>query len=292
MENIRRLKNIMAQLARHWGFWVSISVVLGLILGNFVFNEFIGKPNVGVVRITTTLYPWTTPDIVKMLKYVEENNAIKAAVLEIDCPGGDAVSTEELYLDITRLRDKKPVVVYVNTVCASGGYYISAPANFIFAKASSTLGSVGAYARLPERETMSEDIIPTGPNKLTGSSTQEVMSRLEMLKQSFLQAVMFQRGDRLKISKEELSKAGVYNGIEGIRYGLIDGIGSGLDGIQKAAELAGLRNYGVIDINEKLRLYLPAWWYSVESSNAQTFIFQEGTFPRYYFLYVSPEAQP
>ncbi len=292
MESLRQLKSMAARVVRHWGFWVSLAAVLGLIVGNFVFNEFIGEPNVGVVRINTTLYPWTAPEIVKMLKYAEENNAIKAVVLEIDCPGGDAVSTEELYLDIVQLRSKKPVVAYINLVGASGGYYISAPANFICAKTSSTLGSVGAFVLLPERETIFENAIPTGPYKVTGSSIGEVVSRLEMLKQSFLQAVMFQRGDRLKISKEELSKAGVYNGIEGVRYGLIDEIGSSFDAMQKAAELAGLRNYGIIDINEELSLSLPAWYERVESSSAQISKLQGGTLPIYYFLYMSPEAQP
>ena len=291
MGNLRRLKNIAARIVRHWGFWVLLAMVLGLILGNFTFNEFIGKPNVGVVRINTTLYPWTAPQIVKMLKYAEENNAIKAVVLEIDCPGGDAVSTEELYLDIVGLRNKKPDEAYVNTVGASGGYYISVAANFIYAKASSTLGGVGAYVSLPEREKIFEDVIPTGPYKATGSSIREVVSRLEMLKQSFLQAVSAQRGDRLKISKEELSKAGLYNGIQAVRYGLIDEIGSSFDAIQKAAELAGLRNYGVIDINEELSLSLSAWYERVESSSAQASKLQGGMLPVYYFLYISPEAQ-
>jgi protease-4 len=266
--------------------------VLGLILGNFAFNTFIGKPDIGVVKIDTTLYPWTTPDIVKMLNYATGNNTIKAVVLEIDCPGGDAVSAEELYLDIVHLRDIKPVVAYINIVGASGGYYISSAANFIYAKSSSTVGSVGAYVSLPERETLFENIIPTGPNKLTGSSTEEAVNQLEMLKQSFLQAVMFQRGNRLKISKEELSKAGVYNGLEGVRYGLIDNIGSSFDAVQKAAELAGLRNYEVIDINDKLSVSLPPWWENVTPSNTQASKLQEGALPIYYFLYISPETQP
>ena len=94
MANLRRLNSTVAGLIHLWWFWVSIAAVLGLIFGNFVFNEFVAKPSGGVVSINTTLYPWTTPKVVKMLKYVEQNDAIKAVVLEIDCPGGDAVSAE------------------------------------------------------------------------------------------------------------------------------------------------------------------------------------------------------
>lgn len=292
MKNLGQSKHMVARLVRHWGFWVSLTAVLGLILGNFIFNQFIGEPSIGVVRANTTLFPWTTPKLIKMLKYAEQNQAIKAVVLEIDCPGGDAVSTEELFLDIVNLRSKKPVVAYVNTVGASGGYYIAAAANFIYAKSSSTLGSVGAFVSLPEREAVFENTIPTGPYKVTGSSIREVVSRLEMLKLSFLQAVSAQRGERLKITKEELSKAGVYSGIQALRYGLVDEIGSSSDAIQKAAELAGLRNYRVIDINEELSLSLPAWYERVESSSAQATRLQGGALPVYYFLYVPPEALP
>lgn len=292
MAHLKGLKDIAARLVRHWGFWVVVAVVLGSVFGNFVFNGFIGTPSVGVLRINSALYPWTAPDIIKMLRYAEQNDAIKAVVLEIDCPGGDAVSTEEIYLDIVRLRSTKPVVAYVDTVSASGGYYISVAANFVYAKRSSMVGSVGAYVSLPERETILEYVIPTGPNKTTGSSMREAVSRLEMLKQSFLQAVSAQRGDRLKISKEELSRAGIYNGIQAVRYGLIDEIGSSLDGIQKAAELAGLRNYGVVSINEKLSLSSPAWYERVETSSTQASKLHGGMLPIYYFLYISPEAQP
>lgn len=292
MKKLERLKSLPARSVRHWGFWVSIAIVLGLVLGISVFNVFIGKPNVGIVRINSSLYPWTVPKIVKMLKYAEENDDIKAVVLEIDSPGGDTTSTEELYLDIVELRKEKPVVAYINLVGASGGYYVSVAANFIYAKPSSTLGSVGAWGRLPERGRISEEVIRTGPYKVTGSSRKEAVNRLEMLKESFLQAVMSQRGDQLKISEEELSKAAIYNGVQGLRYGLVDEIGSSFDAVQKAAELAGLRNYGVIDINKELNLSLPPWWqdehkesWSAEASKLH------GNIPIYYYLYIPPEAQ-
>ncbi len=291
MAHLKGLKDIAARLIRHWGFWVAIATVAGLLLGNVTFNGFIGQPNVGVVKIDVSLYPWTAPKIVQMLKYVEENDAIKAVVLQVDCPGGDAVSTEELYLHIVKLRNKKPVVVSVDIVSASGGYYISTAANFIYAKASSTLGSVGAFVSLPEREQAIQDIITTGPYKATGSSIGEFATRLEMLKQGFLGAVSAQRGERLKISKEELSKAGLYNGIQAVRYGLIDEIGSRSDAIVKAAELAGLRNYGTIDINDKLRVSLISWYLHAPSSGNQSLELQGGAVPLYYFLYVPPDGR-
>ncbi len=274
---------------RHWSLWVLLAIALGVVSGNFVFDTFIGKPNVGIVQINSLLYPWTLPRIAEMLKYVAENDKIKAVVLEIDSPGGDAVSSEEIYLEILELRKKKPVIAHINLVGASGAYYVSLAANLIYAKSTTTLGSIGAWVQLPEHETMPEDVIWTGPYKETGSSIRETVNRLEMFKQNFLQTVTSQRGDKLKISQDELSKAGIYNGIESLRYGLIDEFGSSSQAIQKAAELAGLRNYGTVDVNTELDVYLPAWWtfsWSAEASKIHS-----NMLPIYYYLYTSPEAQ-
>jgi len=79
-------------------------------------------------------------------------------VLEIDCLGGDAVSTEEIYLNVLRLRGEKPVVACVNNWGLSGGYYVQVASNFIYAKPTSLIGSVGAWVWLPEQEELFEDI--------------------------------------------------------------------------------------------------------------------------------------
>lgn len=109
------------------------------------------------------------------------------------------------------------------------------------------------------------------------------MGELEMLRHEFVEAVMSQRGDRLKLSEEELSRSEIYSGVESLRYGLIDDIGTSTAAIEKAAKLAGIRNYGVIDINEELRIWKPTYWpwaFSLESLKSQT-----GLMPTYYYLY-------
>ncbi len=96
----------------------------------------------------------------------------------------------------------------------------------------------------------------------------------EMIKESFLRAVISQRGERLKISKAELSKARIYIGIEALRYGLIDEIGSSSDAIEKAAELAGIKRYERLDINEELSL-LPPWYELVAVSENRSYQLSE-----------------
>ncbi len=116
-----RIAGAAGRVLGNVALWVVIAVILGALLGNYAFGRFIGRPSLAVVRIDTTLFPWTASGITKMLDHVENQSSIKAVVLEIDCPGGDAVSAEELYLRVVGLRGKKPVVAYVNTVAASGG---------------------------------------------------------------------------------------------------------------------------------------------------------------------------
>lgn len=256
MGKIASIKRAVARCLGSYVFWV----LFALIVAFLIFNAFIARPKVGIIRVASIfLDPPQAAAVVKMLQYVEETDEIKALVLEIDSIGGAAVSAEEVYLYLVRLKQEKPVVAYVNIWSVSGGYYIAVPANFIYAKPTSLVGNVGVVASLPpEREEIEEDVMGSGPSK-TATSRREVINWVEMAKESFLRAVISQRGDRLKISKEELAKATIYLGIEALKYGLIDEIGSGADAIKKAADLAGVRQYEVEDINKKLDL-LPPWY--------------------------------
>lgn len=310
MKRLHSIKSSVLRGLRSWVFLVLAALIVGGLVSYLLMPIVIPRPSVGIIRVSGWyLDEWTAPRVVEMLRYAEQDDAIKAVVLEIDTPGGWAVSTEEIYWNILRLREKKPVVAYINLIGASGGYYISVASNYIYAKPTSMIGSVGASVWLPRREEIYEDLIWTGPFKDTGSSRRDAVNRLEMLRQSFLAAVVSQRGERLDISEEELSKAAIYSGIEGIRYGLVDDIGSSSDAIEKAAELAGIRRYELININKELGLLRP--WYgdlsAQESSLSphryeywpwseapsgrkawQQFI---ASAPQYFYLYMPPEVQ-
>lgn len=262
-----------------------LAFLLSIVLGCLSFNYFIGKPQIGIINISGIIWqPRTTENILQMLQYASESRAIKAVVLVIDSPGGLAEPTEEIYLDTIRLKAKKPVIASVNQVAASGGYYIAAAANYIYAKPTSYVGSIGALTSLPTPEDIDESTISTGPFKLTGSGTRKAMFELEMLKEGFLQAVISQRGERLKLSKEELSRAEIYNGIEGTKYGLIDKIGTTVEAVNKAAEYAGIRRYDVVDVNKALGIVpLPTYFFQKPSP------LPSGLTPVNYYLYLETE---
>lgn len=252
-EKLILIKNLTANFFPPYNFWIFLVLVLGVFFSVLVFQTFIKKPEVGIIRISGPIFfQEQAREIVEMIRYAREKKEIKAIVLDIDSPGGAASPIEEIYLTLLKLRTKKPIVASINQQGASGGYYLAIASNFIYAKPDSQIGSIGAWTTLPWPETISEEVLPTGPFKDTGMTRQKAVGQLEMLRQSFLEAVLFQRGKKLKISPEELAKAEVYLGLEGLRYGLIDGLGSGLEAIEKSAKLAGIRKYKVIDINEEI----------------------------------------
>ncbi|MBA7483407.1 hypothetical protein ES707_18922 [subsurface metagenome] len=102
-----------------------------------------------------------------------------------------------------------------------------------------------------------------------------------MIRQQFVSAVTSQRGDRLKLSEEELSRAEIYPGVESLRHGLIDDIGTSTAAIKKAASLARIRNYEAV----KLFMQNPdTSLLDMEALKSQT-----GLMPIYYYLYFESE---
>jgi len=270
------------KLMRRWLWSIPIFVLLGLGLGVLISIPVIPKPNIATIIISGAILDQAyTDDILDMLRYARDDDSIKGVVLQIDSPGGYASAIEQIYLDVLRLRAQKPVVASVGAGAASGGYYIAVASNFIYAQPTSLLGSIGAWSSLPRPEELDEDILTTGLFKATGGSRRKATGVLEMVRREFIEAVVSQRGDRLNTSEEELSRAEIYVGIESLRYGLIDDIGTSTDAIEKAASLAGIRNYEVVE------LYIPKpviWFFSLEDLKSRT-----GLMPIYYYLYFESE---
>jgi len=273
------------RLLRRWFISIPFFVLLGLILGGLVSILVIPRPNIAIITISgPVLNQDYADDILDTLQYAQDKNNVKAVVLRIDSPGGGASATEQIYLDVLRLRQQKPVVTSIGTMAASGGYYVAVASNFIYAEPTSQVGSIGAFVSLPQREELDEDVATTGPFKATGRSRRKAVGHLEMVRQEFVTAVMAQRGDRLKVSEEELSRAEIHVGVESLKYGLIDDIGTRTAAIEKAASLAGLRNYGVVEFQITSQ---PVSWI-FKSSDLEALKSQTGLISKYYYLYFEP----
>jgi protease-4 len=105
---------------------------------------------VGIMSVTHTLT--NSGEYVKNLKKFFKDQSIKAILLRIDCGGGAAGTSQAIYNELTYLKQQyphKPVVVFVENICASGAYYIACPCDWIVASGSSIIGSIGVYIALP-----------------------------------------------------------------------------------------------------------------------------------------------
>lgn len=261
-------------------------VLAGIFLGVLIFNLFFEQPVVGIIRIEgSVLEDQKTQDIISMLRYARTESSIKGVVLEIDSPGGEASRCEEVYMEVLQLRKEKPVIASIGGIGASGAYYIAAASNQIYAKPTSSVGSIGVISVLPQQVSLPEDRIVTGPYKTTGKDRKQYAGNVEVVKEGFLRAVMLQRGDRLKLAKEELSKAELYIGVEAVRNGLVDDIGSSSQAIAKAADLARIANYRSIDVNRELNITSGSYPLLVNESLLNQ---QSNTAPVIYFLYMEP----
>ena len=226
------------------------------------FLEPSPPPRIGIIDINffSLLSTIERENIVQMVQFAIKNESIKAVVLKIDSPGGFVDVTQEVYNSVRKLSEQKPVVTSIVGIGASGAYYVALAGDPIFAQDSSVVGSVGVLAFKPERIGPFEQLLETGPNKLTGSSEIEFSFKIQAILDSFVEAVELGRGDRLKIDRTELTAGSIYPGSVAKEKGLIDEIGSSLDAIDRAAEMANLTDYEVVNIRDLLiseRSFIP-----------------------------------
>jgi protease-4 len=227
---------------------ILLIVLLPLAIGVFLANRLLPKPQVGIVRLSYDIGSLSTYEIAEQLREARENPAIKAVVVIINSPGGSAAFSEELFLDVLATRRELPVVASIDLVAASGAYYMAAATNEIYAKPTSSVGSVGVIAALPGDAFIEEDLLTTGPYKAFGGTRDGYVRQIERAKLAFLSAVETGRGERLAIDSETLSRAEIYTGVQALEFGLVDGLASSEEALQRAAELAGLRDFETVEL--------------------------------------------
>jgi protease IV len=244
-----------------WYVAMPVLAVVGVFLGLYIyFNMFPGRPQIGVITIPYTVISEDSSFVIgSYLDYANRNDRIKGVVIRLTSPGGGATSSERLYIETRELRQNKPVVTVMGDLVASGGYMMAMGSSHTYAKTSSLVGNVGVVAGagsvLPPAP--SENIIFTGQSKLTGATRRDWIGMLDLLKQSFAQMVIHERGDKLRVSPEELVEGKLYSGLEAVQLGLVDEIGDDTQAIRKAASLAGISNYELVDVNAEVdRLFV------------------------------------
>jgi protease IV len=208
----------------------------------------------------------STSDLLRQARY---DNAVKAVVLRVDSPGGSEFASEIILREVQALRKAgKPVVVSMSTYAASGGYYISAAANQIFASPTTLTGSIGVFSFIPtfehtlEKVGVKVDGIGTTPlagdlriDRPLGPATKQILqASVDHAYAQFLRRV----ADGRKKSVEDVDKIAqgrVWAGLDAERIGLVDHLGGLKDATDAAAKLAELgADYEVDYIEPELSL--------------------------------------
>jgi protease-4 len=230
------------------GAWI-IYIILPLIVG-ILLSMLIPKPVIGVIRLDDAIYSYSAQDMIAQIEYAREHPNIRAVVFIMNSPGGTVTDTESVYMELARLREKKPVVMVVEGMAASGGYYLLSGSDYAFAKPSSMVGNVGVIGYTPSTPSVYEEIYSTGPYKMWGEPKDTFIREMEMLKQGFYSAVSLGRGSRLKVGAEVILRGQIWTGSEALRLGLVDELGTISQAYDKAASMALIANYEIKDLRE------------------------------------------
>lgn len=230
--------------------WLGLPLIAGILLALLV-----PRPVVGLVYFRDAVYAESAGDLIAQFRYAYDHPGIRAVVLILDSPGGTVADTESVYLELVRLRERIPVVTAVESMAASGAYYLAVGTDFIVAKPSSQVGNVGVRTVLPSSPAVFEDEVSTGPYKFYGGSRDEALRLLDPLKQGFYRAVVLGRGESLYATRDDILSGKLFIGSEALRFGLIDALGTHSDAIDRAARLAHVWNCETRDLRA---LALPA----------------------------------
>lgn len=243
---VARLRRLSGRLALSWTLFVIAGVVVGLVIAPYAFTVATEPDGtVAVVPIEGGIDGPTAAEVTASLSEAQADDSIKAVVLVSNSPGGSASASETMYMEVARTAEQMPVVGYVDAMAASGAYYALAPSDHITAKPSSLVGSVGVFAVTPADPQPLDEVIATGPDKLSGGDERAWMHKTESLRHAFVGAVVEHRGDRLELSRAEVSEASLYTGGEAVNNGIVDDIGSLRDSVREAAARADLDDYDV-----------------------------------------------
>lgn len=198
--------------------------------------------------------------VIKDLQDLGENKNVKAVVLRINSGGGDAYASEQIWRAVSQLNKKKPVVVSMGGMAASGAYYMSMGARYIMAQPTTLTGSIGIFGALPDfSDLMTKklgfkyDEVKTNRNSAYNSagttrpwSPEEISTLQAYVNRGY---TLFRKrvadGRKLSVNQvEKIAQGRVWLATDAKNLKLIDGFGSLDDAIAKAAQLAKVTDYG------------------------------------------------
>lgn len=206
--------------------------------------------------------------VCKDLEKLAKNDDVKAVVVRINSGGGSAYASEQIWHQIMELKKLKPVVISMGGMAASGGYYMSAPANWIIAEPTTITGSIGIFGMFPDvsgllNEKLGLKFDQVKTNKFadfgtrTRPFTNEEMSYLSLYINRGYKLFRHRVAEGRNMTDEQVEKIAqghVFTGQDAKKIGLVDQLGGLNDAIVKAAQLAKINNYTASSYPQKANL--------------------------------------
>ncbi|MBQ4474857.1 MAG: signal peptide peptidase SppA [Bacteroidales bacterium] len=213
--------------------------------------------------------------IAEELRKIRENDDVKAVVLRVNSPGGSGLASEVMWREIQKVKQAgKPVVVSMGNLAASGGYYISCSADYIYAQPTTLTGSIGVFGMFPnlqglvtDKIGLTIDTVCTNAHADFGTTMRPVsemeynyvQQSIEDFYDTFLTRVFDGRKGKgaeghvlsEKALVDSIGQGRVWAGADAIEIGLVDELGSLNDAVKKAVELANIPDYKIVEYPAK-----------------------------------------
>jgi len=230
-----------------------ITVVTSILLSN-TFHSSTATPTsevVGIIKIQDAIID--SADVLDQLQTLSDERLVKSILIRVDSPGGTVGASQEIYAEILRVKKRKPVIVSMGNLCASGGYYLSAAATGIVANPGTLTGSIGVILNTANIEELLKKIgvgtqvIKSGEYKdvasfsrpMTNAEKELLQDMINQTNEQFIKAIA--KGRKLPIEKvRTIADGRPILGETALRYKLIDRLGNYTDALLWAGELGGI----------------------------------------------------
>lgn len=214
-----------------------------------------GGKRVAIVEVQGVIDNST--DIIRQLRKYGQDTSVPAVVIHIDSPGGAAASSQEIYEEINKIREKgKKVVASMGTVGASGGYYVACAADTIIANPATLTGSIGVIFQFPVAEELLKkigikyEVVKSGENKDMGSWARSMTEKERKSLQSVVDDTYDQFVDAVSVGRKmekekvrEIADGSIFTGRQAKDMGLVDQLGDLQDAIKIAGEMVGIKEF-------------------------------------------------
>jgi protease-4 len=207
---------------------------------------------IGIINLNGAIT--SSSGFVRLLNHYKRDNDVKAVIIRVNSPGGEVAPSQAIYEQLMKFRKHKKIIVSMDSIAASGAYYISSAANEIIAEPGTLTGSIGVIMEMPnfyklmKKVGVSYNYIVSGPYKDIGTPYKEMtpMQRIKLhgvvmnVYGQFVEAVA--KGRKLKVSYvKSLANGMVYSGQQALKYHLVDKLGDFQDAVKYAQKLAGIK---------------------------------------------------